>query len=85
MYVDCSTIAASLSSFPYLRARKSSPSVGPSEEVSNLKEENDQLRCQLNAYENENELLKTENKTFKDTRQKEVNMMQNMMRGNFMM
>ena len=50
-----------------------------------MKEENDQLRCQLDAYENENELLKTENKTFKDTRQKEINMMQNMMKGNFMM
>ena len=49
--------------------------------MANLKEENDQLRCQLHAYENENELLKSENKSVKDTSEKERKMMQNMIKG----
>ena len=56
-------------------------SATPPDEVSNLKEENDQLRCQLHAYENENELLKTENKSMKESTDKEKKMMQNMIKG----
>ena len=60
---------------------KRSKSETPSDEVSNLKEENDQLRCQLHAYENENDLLKTENKSVKESSEKERKMMQNMIKG----
>merc|ERR1719431_1430267 len=76
---DAKDAASENSSLP--PPAKRSKSETPSDEVSNLKEENDQLRCQLHAYENENDLLKTENKSVKESSEKERKMMQNMIKG----
>ena len=50
-------------------------------ESSGLREENDSLRCQLEAYRNEVELLKTESKTGDDSKDKQVKALQMALQG----
>ncbi|XP_022248765.1 ecto-NOX disulfide-thiol exchanger 2-like [Limulus polyphemus] len=49
--------------------------------VNNLKEENDALRCQLEAYKNEVEVLKAEGKQDQDMREKQLKVIQQAMQG----
>ncbi|XP_076356600.1 ecto-NOX disulfide-thiol exchanger 2-like [Tachypleus tridentatus] len=49
--------------------------------VNNLKEENDSLRCQLDAYKNEVEVLKADGRQDQDSREKQLKMIQQAMQG----
>ncbi|XP_076356670.1 uncharacterized protein LOC143249934 [Tachypleus tridentatus] len=49
--------------------------------VNNLKEENNSLRCQLDAYKNEVEVLKADGRQDQDSREKQLKMIQQAMQG----
>ncbi|XP_033210952.1 ecto-NOX disulfide-thiol exchanger 2 isoform X2 [Belonocnema kinseyi] len=51
------------------------------ERVQSLKEENDSLRCQLEAYKNEVDLLKSETKNEIDGKEKQIKMLQKTLKG----
>ncbi|XP_012265272.1 ecto-NOX disulfide-thiol exchanger 2 [Athalia rosae] len=51
------------------------------EGLQNLKEENDSLRCQLEAYKNEVDLLKSETKADLDAKDKQMKMLQQTLKG----
>ncbi|XP_012276181.1 ecto-NOX disulfide-thiol exchanger 2 [Orussus abietinus] len=51
------------------------------EKLQTLKEENDSLRCQLEAYKNEVDLLKSETKTEIDAKDKQMKMLQQTLKG----
>ncbi|XP_077987331.1 ecto-NOX disulfide-thiol exchanger 2-like [Glandiceps talaboti] len=50
-------------------------------EVDHLKEENDSLRCQLEAYKNEVDILKTEYKQFSDIKETNIKALQHALQG----
>ncbi|XP_053995111.1 ecto-NOX disulfide-thiol exchanger 2 [Hylaeus volcanicus] len=52
-----------------------------SERLQALKEENDSLRCQLEAYKNEVDLLKSETKSDIDAKDKQMKMLQQTLKG----
>ncbi|XP_076286870.1 ecto-NOX disulfide-thiol exchanger 2 isoform X1 [Lasioglossum baleicum] len=52
-----------------------------SERLQALKEENDSLRCQLEAYKNEVDLLKSETKSDIDAKEKQMKMLQQTLKG----
>ncbi|OXU25436.1 hypothetical protein TSAR_015699 [Trichomalopsis sarcophagae] len=52
-----------------------------SEKLQSLKEENDSLRCQLEAYKNEVDLLKSETKVEMDAKEKQMKMLQQTLKG----
>lgn len=51
------------------------------EKLQALKEENDSLRCQLEAYKNEVDLLKSETKADIDAKEKQMKMLQQTLKG----
>lgn len=51
------------------------------EKMQSLKEENDSLRCQLEAYKNEVDLLKSEIKSDIDAKDKQMKMLQQTLKG----
>ncbi|KAL7303960.1 hypothetical protein TKK_0003618 [Trichogramma kaykai] len=51
------------------------------EKFQNLKEENDSLRCQLEAYKNEVDILKSETKTDIEVKEKQIKMLQQTLKG----
>nr|CAD7464122.1 unnamed protein product [Timema tahoe] len=52
-----------------------------SEEKASLKEENDSLRCQLEAYKNEVDLVRSDLKTDLDQKDKQLKMLQQTLQG----
>ncbi|XP_017892392.1 ecto-NOX disulfide-thiol exchanger 2 isoform X2 [Ceratina calcarata] len=63
------------------KARNQSDSHEDTERLQTLKEENDSLRCQLEAYKNEVDLLKSETKSEIDAKDKQMKMLQQTLKG----
>lgn len=63
------------------KARNQSDSHEDAERLQTLKEENDSLRCQLEAYKNEVDLLKSEMKSEIDAKDKQMKMLQQTLKG----
>ncbi|PBC26220.1 Ecto-NOX disulfide-thiol exchanger [Apis cerana cerana] len=63
------------------KARNQSDSHDDIERLQTLKEENDSLRCQLEAYKNEVDLLKSETKSEIDAKDKQMKMLQQTLKG----
>ncbi|XP_076225469.1 ecto-NOX disulfide-thiol exchanger 1 isoform X3 [Nomia melanderi] len=63
------------------KSRNQTDSHDDSERLQVLKEENDSLRCQLEAYKNEVDLLKSETKSDIDAKDKQMKMLQQTLKG----
>jgi len=63
------------------KVRNQSSGNDDSERLQSLKEENDSLRCQLEAYKNEVDLLKSETKVEIDAKEKQMKMLQQTLKG----
>lgn len=63
------------------KSRNQSDVHDDSERLQTLKEENDSLRCQLEAYKNEVDLLKSETKSDIDAKDKQMKMLQQTLKG----
>ncbi|CAK9798317.1 Ecto-NOX disulfide-thiol exchanger 1 [Anthophora quadrimaculata] len=63
------------------KQRNQSDTHEDSERLQALKEENDSLRCQLEAYKNEVDLLKSETKSEIDAKDKQMKMLQQTLKG----
>ncbi|XP_046609696.1 ecto-NOX disulfide-thiol exchanger 2 isoform X1 [Neodiprion virginianus] len=63
------------------KSRSQSDANDDVEGLQNLKEENDSLRCQLEAYKNEVDVLKSETKTEIDSKEKQMKMLQQTLKG----
>ncbi|XP_076764611.1 ecto-NOX disulfide-thiol exchanger 2 isoform X3 [Xylocopa sonorina] len=63
------------------KARNQSDVHDDTERLQTLKEENDSLRCQLEAYKNEVDLLKSETKSEIDAKDKQMKMLQQTLKG----
>ncbi|XP_033328875.1 ecto-NOX disulfide-thiol exchanger 2 isoform X2 [Megalopta genalis] len=63
------------------KSRNQSDVHDDSERLQALKEENDSLRCQLEAYKNEVDLLKSETKSDIDAKEKQMKMLQQTLKG----
>lgn len=63
------------------KVRNHSDSHEDAEKLQVLKEENDSLRCQLEAYKNEVDLLKSETKADIDAKDKQMKMLQQTLKG----
>lgn len=51
------------------------------DKTNELKEENDSLRCQLEAYKNEVDIVKAELQTNIESKEKQIEMLQNTLKG----
>ncbi len=83
MIASASTWAAQAQAGFQGSSPKRSPSVTPSEDLSagGLREENDTLRCQLEAYKNEVDLLKQENVNSLENKDRQLKGLQQALQG----